>query len=104
MSALMMGSPELLMPDGIFYLVRSRQMGALTTFTIMIENYRMDELGRHEHARTMIRALGCGCCGASEADGVSFSFCSRCKFIVYCSKECQKEHWKKHKTICLTRD
>lgn len=26
--------------------------------------------------------------------------CSRCKSVNYCSKECQKEHWKVHKSNC----
>jgi hypothetical protein len=26
--------------------------------------------------------------------------CSRCKDAYYCSKECQKAHWKVHKTLC----
>ncbi|KZT69925.1 hypothetical protein DAEQUDRAFT_668663, partial [Daedalea quercina L-15889] len=28
--------------------------------------------------------------------------CSRCKLINYCSKECQKKHWPKHKVWCKT--
>jgi len=26
--------------------------------------------------------------------------CSRCKRVAYCSKECQKAHWKTHKPFC----
>ena len=26
--------------------------------------------------------------------------CSRCKVMLYCSEECQKENWKWHKTVC----
>lgn len=26
--------------------------------------------------------------------------CSRCKSVRYCSKECQKAHWKEHKKVC----
>ena len=31
---------------------------------------------------------------------VQLSACSRCKLIKYCSKECQTQDWKKHKSIC----
>jgi Ras family protein A len=30
----------------------------------------------------------------------STSYCSKCKLIYYCSKECQKKDWKEHKTSC----
>jgi len=30
--------------------------------------------------------------------------CSRCKITRYCSKECQKAHWKKHKVYCEPYD
>lgn len=103
MSALMASSPGVLCPAGIYNLVRLRQNGALAMISILIENYRSDELGGVEHAPSMVRALGCGGCGASEPEGVSFNFCSRCKFIVYCSKECQKSHWRTHKTKCIQR-
>lgn len=26
--------------------------------------------------------------------------CSLCKVVLYCSKECQKRHWKEHKLVC----
>lgn len=33
-------------------------------------------------------------------DGPLFSKCSRCKTVTYCSKECQRKHWKVHRKVC----
>jgi hypothetical protein len=30
--------------------------------------------------------------------------CGRCKVVTYCSKECQRKHWKKHKALCTAVD
>ncbi|KAF9476535.1 hypothetical protein BDN70DRAFT_995593 [Pholiota conissans] len=32
--------------------------------------------------------------------GQDFKRCERCKTSYYCSRECQKSHWPKHKTFC----
>ena len=37
----------------------------------------------------------CGQCGK-----LSETKCARCKMIYYCSKDCQKNNWKKHKKVC----
>jgi hypothetical protein len=41
----------------------------------------------------------CEACGKSD-DGGGMQRCSRCKTARYCSKECQKAHWGKHKLSC----
>jgi hypothetical protein len=43
------------------------------------------------------------CRKCDEVDDASerFKQCSRCKVAYYCSRECQKEHWKIHKKECL---
>ncbi|KAM7535609.1 hypothetical protein Aperf_G00000092973 [Anoplocephala perfoliata] len=38
----------------------------------------------------------CGECLKSE----SLSRCSRCKYVFYCSRKCQKSHWSMHKSEC----
>ncbi|XP_078326346.1 uncharacterized protein LOC111126427 [Crassostrea virginica] len=48
----------------------------------------------------MNAAEGCSFCGQQQTDLLR---CSRCKNTFYCSKICQKKHWKKgHKEMCKT--
>ncbi|KAK5135339.1 hypothetical protein LTR08_005443 [Meristemomyces frigidus] len=43
----------------------------------------------------------CGGCGAEECgDGGALVKCAKCKKQKYCGRECQKKHWKAHKTVC----
>ena len=47
------------------------------------------------------RAMCCmETCSKTEGDATSFARCSRCKLAVYCSKECQRQHWSRHKLAC----
>jgi len=45
----------------------------------------------------------CDCCFKSpESSNIkAVKSCSRCKFIFYCGKDCQKRDWKLHKNECL---
>ncbi|KAJ7064718.1 hypothetical protein C8F01DRAFT_1127849 [Mycena amicta] len=47
-------------------------------------------------------AKGCRTCGAREPL-VTLMRCNNCKYIYYCSKECQKSNWKHHKVECRER-
>lgn len=43
----------------------------------------------------------CAACQKRELfDGEEFLGCSGCQVSVYCSRECQKAHWKRHKEFC----
>jgi len=43
----------------------------------------------------------CAACKKRESfDGEQFLGCSGCEVCVYCSRECQKAHWKDHKEFC----
>ena len=54
---------------------------------------------------TSITQTVCGNCGrAKRADVISegeLLVCSRCRRMKYCSKDCQKAHWKSHKGSCV---
>jgi len=43
----------------------------------------------------------CATCGtATRAGGSRMLRCARCQISFYCSPECQRIHWRSHKTIC----
>lgn len=45
--------------------------------------------------------LKCGFCAkGGKGDGKGLLKCGRCKKVWYCSKECQRKHWKVHKGVC----
>ena len=39
-------------------------------------------------------------CAFCSTGNTNLSKCSRCRSVVYCSKDCQKSHWKAHKPNC----
>ena len=58
-----------------------------------------------ESARAAARLnTPCTGCGASPGEGApAFKRCAACQAVAYCTRECQKAHWKKaHKRECAT--
>lgn len=43
----------------------------------------------------------CAACGGRPKAGAKLSRCARCKNVSYCSAECQRGHWPKHKAACV---
>ena len=50
------------------------------------------------NSASMVRA--CWNCQATETSELKFKFCPLCHAALYCSRACQKAHWRDHKTIC----
>ncbi|EMD31354.1 hypothetical protein CERSUDRAFT_89230 [Gelatoporia subvermispora B] len=40
-------------------------------------------------------------CSAVESRSVRLLRCMKCQQILYCSKQCQRAHWRRHKAACL---
>ncbi len=44
----------------------------------------------------------CMWCGAEpQCTSITLSLCGQCHKVAYCTKDCQKLHWKLHKTLCV---
>eukprot|EP01029_Cantina_marsupialis_P011668 TRINITY_DN25967_c0_g1_i1.p1 TRINITY_DN25967_c0_g1~~TRINITY_DN25967_c0_g1_i1.p1 ORF type:complete len:431 (+),score=141.60 TRINITY_DN25967_c0_g1_i1:36-1328(+) len=48
--------------------------------------------------KNMVKSV-CAKCGKEEEDR-AFKRCARCFSVAYCSRDCQKAHWSKHKKPC----
>merc|ERR1712167_264861 len=53
-----------------------------------------------EDGECMAGKLACAACGLEETTARKLLKCKGCKLVLYCSKACQKTHWKAHKTAC----
>ena len=61
----------------------------------------------HNHARPtgVIAVMKCGGCSAVRAEEAkAYSVCGGCREVHYCSRECQRKHWKTHKPECLSSE
>jgi splicing suppressor protein 51 len=47
--------------------------------------------------------LKCANCAKTKSDsGINLKRCAKCQTTHYCSRECQKSDWKKHKRVCAS--
>jgi hypothetical protein len=51
-----------------------------------------------QHPRNLVNVIKT-CCFCHESFN-SLKSCCKCKKAMYCSKECQSKHWKKHRHLC----
>ena len=51
-------------------------------------------------ASTTDKSHSCANCTKTEQSVNMFPRCSECKLVRYCSRQCQRKHWEKHKVLC----
>ncbi|KAJ7627603.1 hypothetical protein DFH06DRAFT_1057876 [Mycena polygramma] len=72
--------------------------GVLRKEVLNAPNMRIGDTGAIAQQDTFVVATdACGRVGCTNR-GVNYKRCSACKKTAYCSVECQKQDWKKHKT------
>ena len=74
----------------------------LLNLPVMIENKEVRNVEGQQHPKEKLRSLGsrCGFCYQLPSEGVNSKICGQCYKASYCSKECQTQHWTKHKPLC----
>ena len=69
---------------------------------VIIGNTEMRSMEGQQHPKQKLSSLGslCAFCHQLPSEGVKFKCCGQCLKASYCSKECQTQHWRKHKPLC----
>lgn len=85
-------------------LEETNRINALKHIPWEIEKYPPDALKKvyqdclREHAHD---GASCDNCHVSQQKNFRLKTCTGCKAVKYCSVECSKENWSKHKAFCL---
>jgi hypothetical protein len=58
------------------------------------------EFDKHLLIDKFVWPYSCGWCKRGGITDTHLLRCSNCKCVLYCGKDCQKEHFKKHKEVC----
>ena len=69
---------------------------------VMIENTDLRNVEGQQHPKQKLDSLGsrCAFCYQLPSEGIKFKSCAECLKASYCSKECQTQHRKNHKSLC----
>jgi hypothetical protein len=71
------------------------------TYAIPFNEEVIDPADVPKMRNPVTRVERCRSCGKPEdQEGVTLKKCSRCQRVKYCSGECQKRDWKKHRAEC----
>uniref|UniRef100_A0A383W4U2 MYND-type domain-containing protein n=1 Tax=Tetradesmus obliquus TaxID=3088 RepID=A0A383W4U2_TETOB len=74
-----------------------------SSMALCLDHYRLEVLGRDSYKTAGPAFGGCANCKAlqrSDGSGGRLLACSACGCVFYCSKDCQKAHWREHKPQC----
>merc|ERR1712098_568478 len=61
---------------------------------------QVENMKSHRFAGNFRALVKCASCGVLEKSEKEFQKCSRCGFVFYCSKACQRNDWQNHKQVC----
>jgi hypothetical protein len=91
--------------DEIEYIIRQQEYYAKNQAELLCLSSKspsmLSVLDLYERHKTLSPSLQCRFCGKIETMNESFGECGACgSNAVYCSKQCQKADWKKHKKVC----
>ena len=78
---------------------------SLETVTFRVQQRRCyaRTVGEASFEAIAVDGMECDGCGRPQLDGKAFKRC-QCGGPRYCSKACQRAHWKTHKQTCATQD
>jgi MYND finger len=89
------GTPIALFPIfGVPYLEELRDRTGVGSFAGEIEELEISDNGQNDSGIQIGGNVLCKCC-----QKVATKRCAKCN-VKYCSKECQRQDWKQHKTAC----
>lgn len=98
-------SPELVLiwPTHTGKIIFSLTLGIqseINCYTMSDESLTKKSDDIYENIKKATHEKGCWTCGKKPESGEVFKKCGKCRTFAYCGRECQREDWAKHKTLC----